>query len=248
MYAFRLRAAAVALVAGIGLSGCMTPYGNGLSVGLGNGGYYDPYYGGYGYGSGYPGYGYGYAAGYPGYGYGMAPYGWYGNYYYPGSGYYVYDMYRNPYFWTDDQRDYWEARRDNAMTSKEFRALMESQKQNWDGFAAGPTAATQQVRTQDGRRVRVERNRPVRTERATIVTQPTSPLDITTDYKEESPAPAPSDRVRVALVAGSGTVATDDLYRLLRRRLLILSLIVAGGFLAGFVLDFVAAALAIAPR
>ena len=155
MYAFRLRAAAVGLVAGIGLSGCMTPYGNGLSVGLGNGYYGNTYgYNGYGYGYGYPGYGYGYAAGYPGYGYGYAPYyGWYDDFYYPGSGYYVYDVYRQPHRWTDAQRRYWEARREQAMSSKEFRQQMEAKAQNWTGFDAGPTAATQPVRARDGQRV-----------------------------------------------------------------------------------------------
>ena len=166
MYAFRFRAAAVALVAGIGLSGCMTPYGSGLSVGLGNGGYYNPYYGSR---YGYNGYGYnaGYGYGYPGYGYGYAPYyGWYDNFYYPGSGFYVYDIYRNPYRWTDAQQDYWEARRKNALSSKEFRQQMEAQAQNWSAFEAGPTATTtQQVRTSDGKRVRVQRERPVRVER-----------------------------------------------------------------------------------
>src|SRR5262249_48164429 len=47
----------------------------------------------------------------------------------------------------------------------------------------------------------------------------------------------PHDRVRVALVAGSGSVATDDLYRVLRRRLLILSIIVACGFFVGLSID-----------
>ena len=179
MYAFRLRAAAVALVAGIGLAGCTTPYGSGVSVGVGNGGYYDPYYGGYGYGgypaygagygygSGYPGYGYG--VGYPGYGYGYgyAPYyGWNNGFYYPGSGYYVYDVNRNPHRWTDEQRRYWEARRKQAVSSDEFRRQIESQAQNWSGFEAGPNAVTQQVQTRDGQRVRVQRERPVRGDRA----------------------------------------------------------------------------------
>src|SRR5262245_741367 len=136
MYAFRLRAAAVALVAGVGLAACTTPYGyNGVSVGIGNAGYYDPYYGGYGYG-GYPAYGagYGYGAGYPGYGYGFAPYwGWYDNFYYPGTGYYVYDIYRQPHRWTDAQRRYWIARRDRAVstgTSSQPVVVRE----NWNDF------------------------------------------------------------------------------------------------------------------
>jgi hypothetical protein len=170
MYAFRLRAAAVALVAGIGLAGCTTPYGyNGVSVGVGSGGYYGDYgYGGYpGYGYGYPQYGYGYNAGYPAYGYGYAPYyGWYDDFYYPGSGYYVYDRYRRPHRWTDAQRRYWESRRQQAMSSKEFRRQMEARAQNWDRFGAGPTAVTPQVQNQDGQRVRTERERAIRTDRA----------------------------------------------------------------------------------
>ena len=79
------------------------------------------------------------------------------------------------------------------------------------------------------------------------VVQPAKPLDVTAEYREESPAALPSDRVRVALVAGSGTATSDDVYRLLRRRLLILASIIAGGFLAGFVLDLISAALAILP-
>jgi len=51
------------------------------------------------------------------------------------------------------------------------------------------------------------------------------------------PAGAPREGGRVALVAGSGSVATDDLYPLLRRRLLILTTIVASAFFAGFCID-----------
>ena len=85
---------------------------------------YDGYggYGGYGFGSPYYG-GYGYGSPYYG-GYRiwratallrrlwlwrlrLAYYGWYDNYYYPGSGYYVYDSYRRPYAMTTTQRAYW---------------------------------------------------------------------------------------------------------------------------------------------
>jgi serine/threonine-protein kinase len=53
---------------------------------------------------------------------------------------------------------------------------------------------------------------------------------VTQDYRGEPPTGTPSERVRVALVPGSGSVATDDLYRLLRRRLLVVCSIVAGFF------------------
>ncbi len=110
----KLRLAALALTSGIVLSGCAygmygDPYGygygphSGVSVGVGYGGGY----GGYGYG-GY-GYGYPYAYGY-GYGYGD-PFGWYGDYYYPGTGIYVYDHNHNRHQWSDQQRHYWEQRR-----------------------------------------------------------------------------------------------------------------------------------------
>src|SRR5262249_46360023 len=59
------------------------------------------------------------------------------------------------------------------------------------------------------------------------VTDPAAAGSATQDYRGEPPSGTPSERVRVALVAGSGSVATDDLYRLLRRRLLIVCTIVA---------------------
>src|SRR2546423_1872565 len=105
----RIRLAALALVSGMALSGCAYdmygdgygyggygPY-SGVSIGYGSG-----YYGGYG-GYGYGGYGYG--------GYGYDPFGWYGDYYYPGAGIYVYDRYRTRHQWSDQQRRYWEQRR-----------------------------------------------------------------------------------------------------------------------------------------
>lgn len=161
MFAYPLRTAALAMAAAVGLSACTTGYGyNGVSVGVGNG-YYDPYYSGYGYGAGYPGYGYGY---------GYAPYyGWYDGYYYPGTGYYVYDRYQRPYPW-DNYKDYWEGRRRNAMSSSEFRRQMEQQRvqmdqPNWSGFGQSATQ-TQRVRQSDGRATRAERIRTQRTERS----------------------------------------------------------------------------------
>jgi hypothetical protein len=105
----KVRLAALALVSGLALSGCAYdmygdnygygPYG-GIGVGIG--------YGDYGYG--YPYGGYGYPYGYYG-SYGYDPFGWYGDYYYPGAGVYVYDRYRTRHVWSDDQRRYWEQRR-----------------------------------------------------------------------------------------------------------------------------------------
>lgn len=91
MFVPRLPAIALALAATLGLSACYEDgYGyGGLSVGYGDGYYGRPYYGGYGY----------------------PYYGWYDGFYYPGTGYYVYDRYRRAHRWTDAQRNYWEWRR-----------------------------------------------------------------------------------------------------------------------------------------
>src|SRR5262245_65260242 len=64
----------------------------------------------------------------------------------------------------------------------------------------------------------------------------------TQDYRGEPPAGTPPERVRVALVPGSGSVAERDLYRLLRRRLLVVCtleasvffVVVSGSLLASF--------------
>jgi hypothetical protein len=125
----RLRLAALALASGIVLSGCAydtygDPYGYG----------YGPYSGvsvGIGYGGGYGGYGYPYGGyGYGGYYGGYDPFGWYGDYYYPGSGIYVYDRYRTRHRWNDDQRRYWQNRRDRWQQ----HSGTTSSTQNWSGW------------------------------------------------------------------------------------------------------------------
>jgi hypothetical protein len=85
----RIRKAAtgmIVLLSALALGGCMTDgYGRaGVSIGSGH---YDRY----GYDYPYSGYGY----------------GWYDGYYYPGSGYYVFDRYGKRHRWSQWQRDYW---------------------------------------------------------------------------------------------------------------------------------------------
>lgn len=86
--------AAMGLAGALALGGCAYDDGygyGGVSVGTGyyaGGGYYDDY----GYGPG---------------GYG----GWYNGFYYPGSGYYIYDRGGTRHRWDDGQRRYWEGRR-----------------------------------------------------------------------------------------------------------------------------------------
>lgn len=113
---FLKRLALIGLAAGVGLgtAGCTEGYGyTGLDVGYGAPGY--------GYGDGY------YGAGYDGYGYGYpSGFGWYNDFYYPGSGIYVYDQYRRPYRWNDSQRRYWEGRRGSYRGDRDG---------NWAGFA-----------------------------------------------------------------------------------------------------------------
>jgi hypothetical protein len=128
----RLCLTALALASGIALSGCAYDmYGDGYGgygsygVGIGYGGYSG--YGGYGYG-GYP-YGYGYG-GYGGYGY--DPFGWYGDYYYPGSGIYVYDRYRTRHVWNDTQRRYWEQRR--SQWHDHHSGTTTGTNENWSGW------------------------------------------------------------------------------------------------------------------
>lgn len=75
--------------------------------------------------SNYP-YGYG-----PSYGYGSyETYGWYGDYYYPGIGVYVYDRNRNRQVWNNDQQRYWADRA--ARWQGSGRPM--NQNENWSGW------------------------------------------------------------------------------------------------------------------
>jgi len=149
MRVLSLRNTAIILAAGIGLSGCATygQYGGlGVGVGYGSGGYgYDPYYGG-GYGS----YGYNSPYGYNSYAYGNPYYGWYDGFYYPGSGYYVYDQYRNRHRWSDTQRAYWEQRQRTYRDRNRVGFLGE----NWREFHRDDANRTQVSSKADGLRSR----------------------------------------------------------------------------------------------
>lgn len=93
--------------------------------------YGDPYGYGYGpYGGAYGPYGYGYGA--------YDPFGWYGDYYYPGLGVYVYDRDRNRHVWNDIQRSYWTNRTSN-WHSRSGRTM---DRENWSGFRRHRTTTT----------------------------------------------------------------------------------------------------------
>lgn len=127
----------------LALGGCTDMYGyDGLGVGLG----YGSGYGGYGgyYGGGYSNYGYGYNSPYGGYygssygypGYSSPYYGWYDNYYYPGTGYYVYDSARNPYPMSTTQRTYWSQRSPALRTNNTTTTRAPRVQPNWSAFRA----------------------------------------------------------------------------------------------------------------
>jgi hypothetical protein len=118
MNAGKFRAAALAVGATLGLAACSTygdgygygpSYGAGLSYGYD--GYYDDYYG---YGPGY---------------------GWYDGFYYPGSGYYVFDRAGRRHAWNDRQRDHWSHRGGDR-----------SGRPAWEGNRSGLSAEAQQAR------------------------------------------------------------------------------------------------------
>jgi hypothetical protein len=164
MRALHLRTAAVLLAAGVGLGGCATTYspfgyGNGVSVSYGDR-YYDPYYRGYGsrYGAGY------------------SPYGWYDGFYYPGAGYYVYDQYRNPYYWNDYQRRYWTVRQKDPSVREVWTDFVRKH-----AATSGTTGQMQRVTTNNVERIRANRVERVRTSRI---------------ERRSEPRPSLSDRIR----------------------------------------------------
>ena len=113
---FPIRSAALALAIGVSVGACST-YG--------------------GYGSGYG------QSSRVSLGYSSNPYwGWNSDYYYPGTGYYVYDSYRRPHRWTLSQQRYWTGRQ-TPWRSHDRRAV----RNNWRDFR-------RDRRDRDGRRDR----------------------------------------------------------------------------------------------
>ncbi|NUT00826.1 MAG: hypothetical protein HOP96_07620 [Sphingomonas sp.] len=161
MSIFNFKMAALAVAAGVGLSGCAYgPYGGlGVGVGYGNGYGYDGYNGYNGY------YGDGYYSGYSPYGYGYgSPYGWYDGFYYPGNGYYVYDRNRTRYRWTDAQRRYWEWRQRGApQTSSPTGRILNSWADGQSGVQTSDPVRQRRMDTSRPVRVRQTTQQPVHT-------------------------------------------------------------------------------------
>ena len=65
--------------------------------------------------------------------YGYDPFGWYGDYYYPGVGIYVYDRHHSRHVWNDTQRRYWENRRSHWRDHSGSTGASVTT-QNWSGF------------------------------------------------------------------------------------------------------------------
>jgi hypothetical protein len=156
----RISTLILAAASSVALAGCAYgDLGYGLGYGSGNygygAGYGSPYgYGGYGYGSPYYGAGYGYGSPYGYGGFGSPYYGWNNNYYYPGTGYYVYDTYRRPHVWTDAQRNYWTQRIQTA--SRTGTKVARPSSPNWSAFDRQQLRAQRQQARADRQQVRVE--------------------------------------------------------------------------------------------
>ena len=126
----------------------------------------------YGYGSyGYDPY---YSSGY-GSAYGYNPYGWYNGYYYPGSGYWVYDPDRNRRELTPAERAYWRERirRHYEELRNKGTTTTTAVKENWTGFrrptattgTTGATGTEQHIQSRALVRQRVLEQQQARTER-----------------------------------------------------------------------------------
>lgn len=146
----------IGLIGGVGLAtgACTDGYGySGVSLGYGNGGYYDDGYGYYG-GDYYGGYGDGYYGGYA-----PASYGWYNGFYYPGTGFYVYDRDRRRYRWNEGQRRYWEGRRGYTSHGDRRIGFRDWNRYRGNGPDGRPSLYNGPDRNHDGDRHDVDRGR-----------------------------------------------------------------------------------------
>jgi len=119
-----VRPALIALAA-LGLAGCST---------------YDS--GGYGYSR----VSVGLASSYP-------YYGWYDGYYYPGTGYYIYDRRGSRYRWSERHRNYWESRR----PARGYRENWSGYQREWRQDRRGNAREWRRDRREDRREVRRDR-------------------------------------------------------------------------------------------
>lgn len=109
MIPIKTLAAGALIASGFALSACVDDgYGGGMSVGYSD---WDPYYGGFS----------------------ADPYwGWYGDYYYPGTGFYVYDRSNRRHRWNDTQRGYWQGR-SQRWQGRQMRPMWRDYGVNRDG-------------------------------------------------------------------------------------------------------------------
>lgn len=108
MTALPPRALATVLAGLLTLGGCSAyddGYGyGGVSLGYGSG-YHDPWY--------------------------YDRYGWYDGFYYPGSGYYVYDRYGKRHRWNNHHRHYWQSRQHDRDGRREWRDRDHDREGRW---------------------------------------------------------------------------------------------------------------------
>jgi len=128
------RPLALALAAAALAGGCSTydDYGyGGVSVGYGDGYGYDGGYYDDGYYDGH------YDPWWNSYGsyYRQRPYwGWYNGFYYPGTGFYIYDRWRRPIRWNDNHRSYWSGRHGYWRGRGDWRGDRREFRDNWWDF------------------------------------------------------------------------------------------------------------------
>jgi hypothetical protein len=150
------------LAAGLSLGGCYSDgygYGGygGISVGYSSAGYY-PGYGVPGYYDPWYGGGWGHFGSYP-------YWGWYDDFYYPGSGVYVYDRWRRPHHWNDNHRRYWSERRNYWRGRGDRTDDRRELRENWADFRREGRAANRGFNEDRNLERRAYRQNDMRAER-----------------------------------------------------------------------------------